>query len=481
VYATDRAGVFRFKHGIMREVVYDSVRMAERRQTHRAIAEALEGNAGGGASDAYEALAYHYRGSGDHERAASYAELAGDKAMLTSSLDRARMQYSTALAELSKLPMTLERKRRWLATSAKWAGVYVYSPSRQQLDTLGQAAVYAAELGDAGAQARTAHWRGWIHYVLGEYADAIAHIRDGLELAQRQGDERMLAQLWTSLGQCHAAAGEYGDALESLTRGLQLKRAAVHGRRGSVVAQGFAYAIGCKAVMHADCGDFELAETDIAEALEAVSGSGHAIEGSVLGLQCMIAIYRGDWAACAETARRSGKVAERVHSAYVFSMAAAFDALARFHVDASTSALVEMRRAVEWLDTRDTGLFSSFNYGCLAEALACAGSPDAAREYAQRALQRKQCRDPLGETMAHRALARIADARALASEHVRAALDSARARGSRRDVAVTELLAAELDIDLELVQPAAASALAQFERMGMRWYSDQARRVLGAH
>ena len=90
VYATESADTLRFKHGITRDVVYASVGLQERRQFHRRIAEALEASgAESGLGELYEVLAHHYAGAADPSRAAHFAELAGDKALAASSLDRA--------------------------------------------------------------------------------------------------------------------------------------------------------------------------------------------------------------------------------------------------------------------------------------------------------------------------------------------------------------------------------------------------------
>jgi class 3 adenylate cyclase len=89
VHATERAGVYRYKHGVTRDVVFDSVRIGERRRLHGAIADVILARSAS-ASVACEALAHHYAGAGRPSRAAKYAEMAGDKAALSSSLDRAR-------------------------------------------------------------------------------------------------------------------------------------------------------------------------------------------------------------------------------------------------------------------------------------------------------------------------------------------------------------------------------------------------------
>ncbi|MDJ0866133.1 MAG: AAA family ATPase [Myxococcota bacterium] len=477
---------FRFKHGITREVVYDSVRLAECRRIHRAIASALEEESGGDAADdSLETLAYHYRGCADHERAAVHAERAGDKAQATSSLDRARFHYSTALSELDRLPPSPERRRQWLGVHEKWAGVYVYSASRHQLVVSETAVRHAADLDDA-TLGYTEHWHAWMQYVIGEYEGSVETARRALRRAERIGDQRLVAQLLTTLGQAHAAAGEREPALDALNRGLALKRKRASVSSRDVLPRGFAYAVACRGALRADAGEFAAAHRDIGEALDVIGGSGHALEGSLLALEAMVHIYRGDWPACIEAATRCREIASRVNSAYVYAMGSVFAAYAHWEDAATPAALRELVRAVEWLEARDTGLFGSLNYGCVAEAFAAAGDLGRARDYAERALERRKRGDRLGESIAHRALARVAHAEdssgAATAQHLSLALASARERGSPRDVAVTTLLRAALEVESGRPERAAASAreaLAEFERMGMPWHSGRARQMLG--
>jgi predicted ATPase len=89
IYATALPGSYRFKHGITRDVVYATVLVGERRRMHRVIASVLERCLVALDPAHAETLAYHHRGAGDYERAGHFAELAGDRALLASSLDRA--------------------------------------------------------------------------------------------------------------------------------------------------------------------------------------------------------------------------------------------------------------------------------------------------------------------------------------------------------------------------------------------------------
>ena len=486
IHATELAGTFRFRHGITREAIYDSVRLDRARDMHHRIATAIEsGAAVPDSSSQLETLAHHYRGCGDHEAAARYAELAGDKALATSSLDRARLQYSTALSELGQLTPTLELKQQWLGVFAKWAGVYVYSGSSQQLGTAKQAKAWALEVGDPVTRARTIHWSAWLHYVLGDYQTAVAEVNEALSIAEHiDGAEQLVAQLAATLGQAHAAGGHRAEALEALARGVQAKRIRPGSTRRTL-PMGYAYAVAARASLHAHYGDFEQAHSDMADALDAVGGSGHPIEGSVGALECTVLIYQGDWERLIETAERTAEITARVNSAYTFAMVSVFAATGRGMLDENVMAPQELIQTVDWLEARDTGLYASLNYASIAEAFAAAGEHERSRDFAQRAIQRREKQDLLGESMAYRALARVAHAGGEDPEEARGLLeqsfDAAKRIDCRRDVAVTTLLRAELARAAgagDAAQQDAAAALEAFESMQMRWHAARAHALL---
>ncbi len=63
--AGDTPGSLRFQHGITREVVYESVRVRDRRRLHADVARILEQRyEGASLADHYEALATHYARAG---------------------------------------------------------------------------------------------------------------------------------------------------------------------------------------------------------------------------------------------------------------------------------------------------------------------------------------------------------------------------------------------------------------------------------
>ena len=486
VYATERDGSFRFKHGIMRDVIYETVRIAERRRIHHAIARAIERSVvSEGLADQSEALAYHYAGAGDHENAASYADLAGNKALAASALDRARFQYEAALAALDRLSPGKERLERWVAISIKWAGACLYNAAPYQLPLLERASRYASELGNEAAHVEIEYLLGWIQYGLGEYDQATEHCRRALA-SNVTKEEWFVAQLYANLGQCHAVSGQYADALVALTRSIDMRRNNPRYAPGQPVSQGFAYSLASRALVSAGIGDFSAADADIEHALTIVHNSKHPVEGSVLALEAMVESYRGRWERCAEVAAASCTVAERVYSAYVFSISSALGAYANFMRTHSAESLLGLRNAIQWLERHDFGLKISLTYGLMAEASVAAGDLDSANDYARRALERAARSDPLGEIMAHRALARRAALRgATAAAEVELCLQNAfvaaEKRGSRRDSALTRLLQSELCLragDHATSRTAASDALSEFEAMGMSWYAEKASRLL---
>ena len=129
LHPTDVAGVMRFKHGITRDAVYQSIGLRQRTQLHEQVLAALLGRADRGRDDAIEALAHHSRGAGRSEQAADFAERAGDKATLAFALDRARVHYELAMAAIDHLaPRTPQQVLRWCLLSNKLGMTCVFDP-----------------------------------------------------------------------------------------------------------------------------------------------------------------------------------------------------------------------------------------------------------------------------------------------------------------------------------------------------------------
>jgi class 3 adenylate cyclase/tetratricopeptide (TPR) repeat protein len=486
IYATELDGVYRFKHGITRDVIYETVRIAERRRMHHAVARAIEQSAAtDDLPDQSEALAYHYKGAGDHEHAAQYAELAGNKAIAASALDRARFQYEAALAALDHLPSDPQRMQRWVSISTRWAGACVYDPAPYQLPLLRRAQRFAEELRDRTAEGLVNYWLTWILNGLGEYTEAGVHCHRAIALADAAKEDWFVAQAYANLGLTHSLSGEFTEGVEALTHGIDMRRASGDHTSGRRVSQGFAYSLASRSFVGAALGDFEAADRDIQEARALVCDSGLPIEASVFSLNAIVELFRGQWQTSENVAIASRNVAARVYSVYLFAITSAFAAYSRYMRTRDPSALIEMRNAIQWLERNDSRMWISLTYGLMAEAAAVAEDFALAVEYANRALARAKRSDPLGEVMAYRALARRhAQFESTSPEsnlYLTRAFEAAKQRCSKREAAITQLLLAELALrsgDASACYESASAARAEFERMKMAWYEAEASKLV---
>jgi tetratricopeptide (TPR) repeat protein len=277
----------------------------------------------------------------------------------------------------------------------------------------------------------------------------------------------------------------------------------------SSVPIGFAYALANQGFAHGDMGDYPRAEAEMEAALGALSGSRHAIEGSILGLRTVLRMLYGHWQACIESATLARATAQRVHGPYVFAISQSCAAYARFQLSGDRSVLEEQRQANEWLERRGIGLFVSACFASYADAQLTIGDLQTAHDYAERALARAARKDRLGESSAYRTLARLharpgrdrtapASAAARVQEALLGALSSAQFRRSRRDLAITRLLIVELGLSgvaaawsaldnfndapppldpAERARTELAQVKRELEALGMGWYRRQAEKL----
>lgn len=485
IYPGDQRGTLRFKHAIARDVIYDSVGLRERRALHMRTAQTLKEQASSGMEEElYELLAYHYGAGGNALEAARYCELAGDKAMAASALDRAQVQYVAALAAIDPLEHTEGNYQRWMQIAQRLAMACVFDPSRERLEVLRRAVDLAAAHDDQYARAYAEFWVGYIYYALGESGEAIAHMEAALEGAKSAGDAPLVRQIRATLGQACAAACDYEKAIVLLDEAIDARH---QRRRSGRPAVGFAYTLACKASVLGDRGMFVQAYQCFDEALGSVRGAGHQVEGSILCWRSGVSLWQGRWDEARQSALAAQTVAERVKSLYLYAMSLSLGAYATWAMHGTAGALQSIVDATSWLENRDRGLFISLNYGWLVEGMVASQDWGTAREYAARAMMRERNHDRIGVAMAYRAMARASAAgqnRQSAEHYLGLAMNNARARGSPHEIALTQLCEAEIRLAGEQRTQAAAlldQAGAAFDAMAMTWHLDkihQLRRAL---
>lgn len=469
LFPGEHPGTLRFKHGITREVVYAAVSLQRRRAWHAQLAALLQAQ-----PDAPPALlAYHHQGAGQTEDAARCAEQAGDRAMASSSLDRAKSQYRAALDMLDRLPASEARYAAWRSIVRRLGLACVFDPARSELALFARAVDRAREHQDPAGQAYAQYWLAYVNYALGESRAAVAHCQLALQGARETGDAWLSAQVRTTLGQAYCAAAVYPQALELLA---DTDRILADPNARERRTPGLAYSLACKASALGDLGRFDEAHASFEQALAALPGPGHEVEGSVLCWRSGVFLWQGQWTRALQDAVAAQAVAQRVRSLYLYGMSRGLGAYAEWQIDPGPRPLKNLVDAAAWLESRDKGLFGSLLQGWLAEAYTAGGRAAEARHHAARALGRVRHGDWLGAAMASRAMVRLCTAREDwrgAERHLARAERVARRRDSAHETAANLACRAELWLARDRIDEARAAAddaRDAFQRLGMDWH-----------
>lgn len=482
LFPGEQPQTLRFKHGIARDAIYDSVGLHQRKALHLRIAEALvQRTAVAPGEDHCEALAYHFEAAGWPDHAARYAEQAGDKAMAASALDRAQAQYRAALAALDRSETSDQLTSRWNAISQRLGLACVFNPSRSDLPLFQRALALAEARGDLPTIAQATYWLGYLQYALGDARQAVEQSERALTAARQAGDDRLAVQVRATLGQAMAAAGRYGPAAALLDEAIEIKRA--H-RSGTGQAVGLAYSLAAKGSLLGDRGHFADAMACFDEALEVVPGERHEVHASIHGLRAAVLLWQGRWEAARESAMEAFRIGEQVRSLFTLSMGRAAAAYAEWMIERRPEALDTLQHATRWLEPRGITLFRSYNHGWLADGYASCGNAAEARVHAAQAMRRWREQDLLGGAMACRAMARLA-ARDADGHGTERWLARARAIARRRDSAHEEAVnyLCEGEIALWQGRRPQANALLDtagqaFTALGMSWHQAEAARLM---
>lgn len=484
----EHSGMLRFKHALTREAVYATVEPLSRRALHLRVAESLEAAVSREeAFDWLEALSYHYDAAGKSQPASRYAEAAGDKALASMALDRARAHYITALRALDDLPeLARTDQLRWCGIAQKLGQTCVFDPLdvSHGLVLFERAASLASLTRDENAIARAQYWLGYVNYGKGRPRQSVQHCEAALVHALASGDQRLAAQVQATLGQALASAGRYDRALPLLTHAIESKRQ--QSRPGSGVAIGSAYTLGRKGYTLGDLGRFDEAHACFAESLQLLGDKVHSVGASVRELICVVHLWQGQWAKAQAIGREGAEIAMRCRSHYLVAMGRALAACGGWALSGSEVSLQTLRESTHWIEARGGAVSTSLNYGWLVEATLACGLEQEARQHAARLFRRARGQDRHGEAIGCRALARHAMTRGeldRAKHYLGAADRAAVFRGSTRERAVNQLALAEVADAAGRRGEARAlveTAAATFEAMHMAWHLEQAYRLRSA-
>lgn len=160
-------GWYNFSHDKIREGIYAQVTPLRRRRLHGFIGRELEQQTGSKSAQTCENLAYHFSRSGDRERGALYAWLAGERALAAWALAEAQAHYQTALELLEP---TDARLGEWLLKAGEVE--HLNGKEHAALTTFQKAQDYFKAVGDKLGEGRTFYELGRTYWRLEELKPA---------------------------------------------------------------------------------------------------------------------------------------------------------------------------------------------------------------------------------------------------------------------------------------------------------------------
>jgi len=245
-----------FTHGLIQEVVYDTLLISQRKELHRKVAEALEATAPPHGSS-LELLAEHYARAAVPEKARRYAVAAGDFVSERLGFAEAKSRYQTALRlwgqgdEEGRLTLLMKlanaallagdasaAREAFVEAEAGWrtlgndgqAGAalatlgrlyWLTGDTEQAVDVLHAARTLLEPLGTTPELLRAYVWGSTLDLVVGRIEEAASAAASGLEIAESLGQTGARSHLLTTLISCQIHQGDLA-AVEKLREGIEL-------------------------------------------------------------------------------------------------------------------------------------------------------------------------------------------------------------------------------------------------------------------
>jgi class 3 adenylate cyclase/predicted ATPase len=213
---------YRFKNGLVCDVVYDSLAYRARARLHLAAGEAFESLASGDEAEV-AMLSLHFSHSDDHERAYRYARAAAERADRLHAVSEAIVHYERAVDAAQRSSVShreLNELLMALGFARQLAGLYDAA-----LEVYRRAARAAA--GDAAALAEVHYQRASVRERLGASSLALREITFGRKAARHAGTDgepveakllALAAMVQINQSRCEAARRTGHAAVDLATR-----------------------------------------------------------------------------------------------------------------------------------------------------------------------------------------------------------------------------------------------------------------------
>ncbi|MDX1414277.1 MAG: BTAD domain-containing putative transcriptional regulator [Candidatus Promineifilaceae bacterium] len=219
--ARQRISLYRFRHQLFQQYLYQRLDEVERAYLHEAVADALEQLYAGHTGQVAGQLAHHFQVAGLIPQAIDYYRQAGEAAADVHAYNEAVAHYSRAL-ELAEIGALSSADLAHLHT--RLGGLLLVTRG-DWAPEVGQAFGRAHELYQQNGESRQhfAALRGLAMYyrMRGELAEGRPYAEELISLARRLDDPLLIVEASFALGSLLYFAGEHAPAQENLERGIR--------------------------------------------------------------------------------------------------------------------------------------------------------------------------------------------------------------------------------------------------------------------
>lgn len=362
---------FAFRHALIHDVMYRGLLRKERRDLHRAVAEALESAYPDRLDEFAPSLARHYAEAGDIDRAVSYFLSAGRRARAQGARVEAARFFGSAHEMLEEQP---DPDRRDLvdAVIGRVSAGMAFIPASEAIELLERVLPVAEELDDPDRLARAYERLIWTRGMQGETyasADYRAQLDAGYALIPQLSDSGTAALLHAMMGGAHRSGDEFEASVEPLSLAVEGLEAA--GRFGEA-----SYNAAMLADSLSQIGRFDEAIDSIKRARELGERSGDP--NTVLDADIIhgsIEADRGNLEEALEYTRRGIEGAE-AHGNTFCNLAGNFKlADQRLRLGEVDSAISHLEKSTGLAQYCDAGGYELLGQAWLATARSRAGEP----------------------------------------------------------------------------------------------------------
>jgi DNA-binding CsgD family transcriptional regulator/tetratricopeptide (TPR) repeat protein len=216
---------YRFRHALIREVLYQDQVLRRRKHLHHRLGTVLEAAATNARDINYVALAYHFSAAEEWERAVRYGIAAGDAARDRYAGHGALLAYQQALAALDRAPSVAALPQRTALLERLGRAHLVLGEQEAAAEAFQRMLAAAQTSEDRASEARSLSWISFVRRRLYHPVASRTAAEAALRAAQEVGDPRLLALAHWSLGQIHEIAGDLDPATEHAREAERLARA----------------------------------------------------------------------------------------------------------------------------------------------------------------------------------------------------------------------------------------------------------------